>query len=96
MRTYELLYIIRPDLEAEQITAVVEKFKALLENNGAEITRLDSWGKRRLAYEVKDFREGYYVLVQFKSEPQAAAELDRIIKITEEVLKHLITRLDAA
>ena len=94
MRNYELLYIIKPDVEEEQLTALVEKFKALVEGQGAEVAKLDKWGKRRLAYEVDHIREGFYVLMQFKAEPAAAAELDRVMKITDGILRHMIVRED--
>ena len=94
MRNYELLYVIKPDVEEEQLTALVEKFKALVEGQGAEVTKLDKWGKRRLAYEVDHIREGFYVLMQFKAEPAAAAELDRVMKITDGILRHMIVRED--
>jgi len=71
---------------------VIEKFKGIIESHGGEIKKLDKWGKRKLAYEVKDFREGYYVVLQVKAEPKLAAELDRVFKITDEVLRHMIVR----
>ncbi|KKM12821.1 30S ribosomal protein S6 [Clostridiales bacterium PH28_bin88] len=94
MRTYETLFIVRPDLEPEQTAAVVEKFSGLITNNGGQLVKVDQWGKRRLAYEVNDFREGFYVLVQFQSNPEVAQELERIFKITDEIMKYLITRID--
>lgn len=96
MRTYEALYIVRPDLDPEQIAAVVEKFTGLVTGNGGQLVKVDQWGKRRLAYEVKHFREGFYVLMQFHSTPEVAQELERILKITDEVMKYLITRIDEA
>ncbi len=92
MRAYEALYIIRPDLDEEQTDAVVEKFKSLIENNNGEITKLDKWGKRKLAYEIKHNREGFYVLMKFNGESGTAAELDRVFRITDDVLKHMIVR----
>lgn len=92
MRAYETLYIIRPELDEEQTNAVLEKFKSLIENNGGEVTKLDKWGKRRLAYEIKHNREGYYALMEFNGEAETAAELDRVFRITDEVLKHMIVR----
>lgn len=92
MRAYEVMYIIRPELDEEQTTAVIEKFKNLIENNGGEIAKLDKWGKRKLAYEIKRSREGFYVLIEFNGEAEAVAELDRVFRITDEVLKHLIIR----
>lgn len=90
MRAYEVMYIIKPELGEEQNTAVIEKLKGLVENNGGEVTKLDKWGNRKLAYEIKRSREGFYVLMEFNGEPDTAAELDRIIRITDEVLKHMI------
>lgn len=94
MRSYELLYIVKPDLEAEQVTALTEKFSELVKQHGGEVTQLQPWGKRRLAYEVQKFREGYYVLMQFKGEPSVAQELERVLKISDEILRYLTTRLD--
>ncbi len=91
MRAYEVLYIIKP-LEEEQTEAVIEKFKSLIENNGGEIVSLDKWGKRKLAYEIKHNREGYYVLIKFNGTPETAAELDRVFRITDEILKFMIIR----
>lgn len=94
MRKYEVVFILRPDLDEEKNAAVIEKFKSLIESHGGEILKLDKWGKRRLAYEVKDFREGFYVIVQMNAESGVAAELDRVFKITDEVLRHIIVRED--
>ena len=90
MRSYELMYIIRPDLDEEQTTAVIEKYKGLLETQGATVQNVEKWGKRRLAYMIKDQVEGFYVIVTFRSEPPAVAELERVLKISDEVIKHLI------
>lgn len=93
MRNYEIMYIIRPELDEEKTNAVVDKVKGLVENNGGEVTKLDKWGKRRLAYEVeKNVREGFYVLMQFTAGPDVAIEIDRILKISDEVMRHLIVR----
>ena len=94
MRKYEVIFILRPDLDEEQNTEVIEKFKTLIESHGGEILKLDKWGKRKLAYEVKKFREGLYVLIQMKAESKVATELDRVFKITDEVLRHMIIRED--
>jgi len=91
VRAYELVYIIKP-LEDEATNAVVDKFKTLIENNGGEIAKLDKWGKRKLAYEIAGFKEGFYVLCNFKGEAAVAQELDRVLKITDEVIKHLIVK----
>ncbi|SHF43958.1 30S ribosomal protein S6 [Desulforamulus putei] len=94
MRNYEVMYIIKPEVEEEKVTALVEKFKALVEERGAEVTKLDKWGKRRLAYEINHMKEGIYVVMQFKAEAAAAAELDRVMKINDDIIRHMITRED--
>lgn len=87
---YELLYIIDIDKTEEEIAAIVAKFKALIEENG-ELTEHDEWGKRKLAYLINDKSEGYYVLAKFSSAPEFPAELDRILHITDGVVRSLIT-----
>lgn len=94
MHNYELMYIISPTLDAEQTEAMVEKFKALIESNGGVITDLKKWGKRRLAYEINDLRDGYYVVVNYQAAPSLAAELERVLRITEEILRSMIVRKD--
>jgi small subunit ribosomal protein S6 len=93
MRNYEVLYIIRPNYEEEQYRAFVEKYNALIQANGGEVTKVDPWGKRRLAYEIDKVREGYYVLVQFSGDASLPAELERNFKINDEILRFLVTRL---
>jgi len=90
---YEVLYVIDPAVGEEGIAALVEKFKALVEGNGT-ITSIDEWGKRRLAYPINDLMEGYYVLMTFDAKPELPAELDRVFKITEGVMRSLITDVE--
>lgn len=90
MRKYELMYIIRPDVEQEIVQAVVEKFQGIISNGEGEITKHDVMGKRRLAYEIKKFREGIYVLVNFTVASTVVNELDRQLKISDEVIRHLV------
>ncbi|NGM81953.1 30S ribosomal protein S6 [Paenibacillus sp. 7124] len=90
MRKYEVMYIIRPDVEQEAVQAAVEKFQGII-SNGGEITKHDVQGKKRLAYEIKKFRDGVYVLVNFNAEPAVVTELERIMKISDEVIRYLIT-----
>ncbi|MGD9678385.1 MAG: 30S ribosomal protein S6 [Vulcanibacillus sp.] len=92
MRKYEVMYIIRTDIEQDAIKALVEKFQKLIIDNGGEIQKLTEMGKKRLAYEIDDHKEGYYVLVKFNSEPNVVAELDRVFRITENVLRYLILK----
>ncbi len=87
---YEVLYVLNPNLTEEETQAVVEKFKTLIEQNGT-IDEMDEWGKRKLAYEINYLSEGYYVLVKFTSGPEFPAELDRILGITDGVIRSLVT-----
>ena len=88
---YELMYIINPNLSEEETAEVVEKFKALVEQNGT-LEEMEEMGKRKLAYEINYISEGYYVLVKFTSGPDFPAELDRVLGITDGILRSLITR----
>ena len=87
---YELMYIIDPNIGEDGIAAIVEKFKTLIETNGT-IDEMEEMGKRKLAYEINYISEGYYVLVKFVSGPEFPAELDRILGITEGVIRSMIT-----
>ncbi|MBM7567936.1 30S ribosomal protein S6 [Paenibacillus sacheonensis] len=91
MRKYEVMYIIRPEAEQETVQALTEKFQAII-GNGGEVTKHDVMGKRRLAYEINKVRDGIYVLVHFNATPEVVNELDRVMKITDEVIRFLITK----
>jgi small subunit ribosomal protein S6 len=92
LRKYEVVYIIRPDLDEEGTAAVVTRFSELVTNQGGEVLKIDQWGKRRLAFEVKDFREGFYVVMHMDAESPVATELDRVFKISDSVIRHIIVR----
>ena len=87
---YEVLYVLNPNLTEEETQGIVEKFKTLIEQNGT-VDEMDEWGKRKLAYEINYLSEGYYVLVKFTSGPEFPAELDRVLGITDGVMRSLIT-----
>ena len=87
---YEVLYIIDPAHGEEGIAALVEKFKAMVEAEGT-LTNIEDWGKRRLAYPINDLPEGYYVLMNYESKPEFPAEMERVMKITEGILRCLTT-----
>ena len=91
---YETIFIVNPTLEEAAATAVVDKFKSLIEANGT-IDSVDEWGKRRLAYPINDEVEGVYTVIQFTSEPSFPAELERVYKITDGVLRFLTTAVEA-
>ena len=88
---YEVMYIINPNLSEEETAAIVERFKTLVEQNGT-LDEMEEMGKRKLAYEINYLSEGYYVLSKFTSAPEFPAELDRILGITDGVIRSLITR----
>jgi len=89
--SYETVMLISNTLGDEGIAAMVERFKGIIEQN-ATIDSIDEWGKRRLAYPINDESEGYYVLVNFTSDPAFPAELDRLYKITDGILRTLIVK----
>ena len=91
---YEALYIINPQLTEEETQALAERFKAMVEAEGT-LTEIDEWGKRRLAYEIDDLNEGYYVLMHFEAKPEFPAEMDRVMKITDGIMRCLITTVEA-
>ena len=93
MKKYELVFIIKP-MEEEATQAVVTKFETLVANNGGTMDKIDRWGKRRLAYLVKDFTEGYYCIFHFTGKPETVAELNRVMKITDDILRHMIVKED--
>ena len=95
MNKYEALYIITPELDEEANRAVIEKFKGIAESNGAEISEINEWGKRKLAYAIDYKTEGYYVLMTFASAPELPKELERNLKNDEKILRYLITRVEA-
>ena len=86
---YEALYILDPSLTEEQTAALVAKFKGVVEANGT-VTEVDEWGKRRLAYPINDLMVGYYVLMTFTAAAAVPAELDRIFRITDGVMRSMI------
>jgi len=94
MRKYEVMYILQPTLSAEEQTALVDRFNDLITSMGGTVEKTDRWERRQLEYELKRFREGYYVVVEFTGDPTLEKEMDRQMKLTEPILRHMITRPD--
>ena len=92
-RKYELVYILNPALGEEAVDAIVERIQALIESS-ATIDQVDVWGRRRLAYEIDDQKEGFYVLVNFSAGGEFPKELERVLRITEGVLRYMVIRTD--
>ena len=90
---YEVLYIIDPAQGEEGIAALVNKFKAMVEAEGT-LTNIDEWGKRRMAYAINDLTEGYYVLMNMETKPEFPAELERVMKITDGILRCLVIAVE--
>lgn len=95
MRKYEVMYIIRPSIEEEAQKALVERFNEVLTEKGAEITEAKEWGKRRLAYEINDFRDGFYMVLKVNSNPEAIQEFERLAKISEDIIRHIVVKDEA-
>ena len=91
---YEVVYIMDPALGDEAIAAMIEKFKTLVESQQGTVAEVDDWGKRRLAYPINDLNEGHYVLMSFTSEPNFPRELDRVLGITDGILRSMIVCKD--
>lgn len=94
MNDYEVTYILRPALEESEIEEREKAIAEIVKGQGGEVTAVERLGKKRLAYEIKDAREGTYVVMQFTSGPGVSKELDRQLKLHEDVLRGLIVRLD--
>jgi len=92
MRKYEIMYIIRPDIEEDAQTSLIERFNKVLTDNGAEITKVDEKGKKRLAYEINDYRDGSYVIIKFNGDENAINEFDRQAKFNNDIIRHMAIR----
>lgn len=92
MRKYETIFVLHPSFDEEAVKAAIEKFKGVIENGGGTIDNVDFWGKRKLAYEINKVNEGYYTLVNFTASPELPRELDRIFRITDGVVRHIIVK----
>jgi len=92
LRDYEVLYIVRADLDDDKVQEVVKRVNGIIERSGGSLERTNLWGKRKLAYEVKHQKEGAYILQDFKIAQDRIPELEGALKISEEVLRHLIVR----
>jgi small subunit ribosomal protein S6 len=94
MRRYELMLLLRPDLEDDKLQAAVEKVTRAIVNGGGSLSKVSPWGKRRLAYDIKRHREASYFLIHFDIEPGEVREIERGMLISEEILRHLVTVLE--
>lgn len=95
MKNYEIMFIVRPTLGEEEIKKVVENFAGILTSNGATVTETKEMGQRELAYEIKDFKSGYYFVFEVESsDDQATKEFNRLALISTDIIRHLITKIE--
>lgn len=94
MRDYELIFIVQPDVDDQGLDAVVERVGAIITGQGGEVSKTEPWGKRRLAYPIRRFRDGYYVRMETKLQPDSIREIEHDFRLTEPLMRHLIVRMD--
>ncbi|SHH52628.1 SSU ribosomal protein S6P [Anaerosphaera aminiphila DSM 21120] len=93
MNKYEVVMMFYPDAEEEKKVSIFERLKGIIEEKGT-ILNVDEWGLRKLAYEIEYYKEAYYILVEFEAEPDAVKEFDRVSKISDSIMRHMVVRLD--
>ena len=91
MRHYEIVFMVHPD-QSEQVPAMIERYKTLIEGAQGQIHRLEDWGRRQLAYPINKKNEGYYVYIEAEMDPAGLAEMERNIRFVDDILRHLVVR----
>ena len=95
MRKYEIMFIVRPTVGEDELKKAVTNFSEILTNNGASITETKDMGQREFAYEIKDFKSGYYYVIDLEAfDDKAIKEFDRLALISNDIVRHLITRVE--
>lgn len=94
MRSYEMMLAINPQLEDEKLDSLLNKVKKVVKKAKGEVTKIDKWGKRKLAYEIKDFNEAIYVVLKFNADEKKISELERVMKLEERVIRYLLILQD--
>jgi len=94
LSAYELMYIVKPELDDQAVQQEIEKVGQLIQTNGGQVKKVTPWGKRRLAYTVGDQREGHYVVAEFDLDQNKVQEIERVLKISDTVFRHLLVRHD--
>ena len=92
MSAYELMYIVKPELDDQAVQQEIDKVGQLIQTNGGQVKKVTPWGKRRLAYSVKDQREGHYVVQEFDLDQAKVQEVERVLRISDSVFRHLLVR----
>lgn len=93
-RKYEAFYIVKPELNDGDVQKIADRFKGVVEDKGGSVEKAAKWDKRKLAYEINGFKEGNYVLMTFEADAQAPKELNRLMQISDDVLRHRIYKLE--
>ena len=93
-RDYELGFILNPEVSEEQTSAILERIEEIVNNYDGQVVKVNQWGRRRLAYPIEHHRDGYYVFIDMILTPETVLELDRTLKVSEEVMRHLVKRRD--
>lgn len=91
---YELMYILKPDLGDDAQQAAIEKVQQTVEGAGGTVAKADKWGRRKLAYEIEDYSEGFYAVVNFQGDGTIANEITRLLNINEDVIRSIVIRMD--
>ena len=95
MRNYELTFIVPTDVNDEDMNGVVNQIQSWVEGSQGKVTKVDHWGRRRLAYNIAEYTEGNYILLNLELDPQTTTELERNLKLSDRVLRHLLIRTEA-
>ena len=95
MSFYEHIFIARPDLTPDQVNALADKYEAVIVKDGGKVTKRENWGLRTLAYKIAKNKKGYYVLMNVDAPVAAVAELDRLMRVDEDVIRYLTVKVDA-
>lgn len=94
MRIYEELFFVEPDTPEEQLDAFIEQIKGVITQSGGTVDKVDKWGRRKLAYKIDKFTEGYYVLIQFTAPPEPVKDIEHRMRVTDMVLRWVTVRID--
>lgn len=92
MRAYEMMTIIHPDLDTESLEKSVKKIEELIKNNSGKLDSVDHWGKKRFAYEINHLKDGNYSIFNFSGKPETITEVDRVLKISDDIIRFMIVR----
>jgi len=94
MRTYETIFIAHPDLVEEEVKALIDKVKGIIENLNGQLIKVEEWGRKKLAYKLKKLTKGYYILIRFLGNTEILVEIERNLRLSDGVLKYQSIRLD--